>query len=237
VTSFVLLPGAGGASVYWHRVAPLLEKAGFEAVAVELPGADETAGLDEYRARTLTAIGAREDVILVAQSLGGFTAPLVASRAPAVRAIVLVNAMIPEPGETEGAWGTNTGSTPARVAAAKHGGYSAEFDVATYFCHDLPEDLAREVEQDERPQSNKVFEEPCSFDRWPAVPTHVIVGTEDRLFPRDFQHRVAKERLGADVSIEDVRGGHLVALSKPTELAERLVAFARQLQRSGTPGG
>jgi hypothetical protein len=41
-------------------------------------------------------------VILIAQSLGGFTAPLAA--APPVSAVVLVNAMIPVPGETPGAW-------------------------------------------------------------------------------------------------------------------------------------
>ena len=69
------------------------------------------------------------------------------------------------------------------------------------------------------------------------MPLRVIVGKDDRFFPRDFQHRVAKERLGADVTIEDVRGGHLVALSNPEGLAERLVSLARQLQRSATPGG
>lgn len=40
------------------------------------------------------AIGARDDVVVVAQSLGGFTAPLVADRIPA-RALVLVAGMIP----------------------------------------------------------------------------------------------------------------------------------------------
>jgi len=45
----------------------------------------------------------RNDVILVAQSLAGFTAPLACARAT-VRMIVFVNAMIPKPGETAGAW-------------------------------------------------------------------------------------------------------------------------------------
>jgi pimeloyl-ACP methyl ester carboxylesterase len=226
MTSFVLIPGAGGAAIYWSRVVSLLQDAGSEAIAVELPAADESAGLDEYCARVVSSIGAREDVVLVAQSLGGFTAPLVAARAPCVRAIAFVNAMIPRPGETVGAWWGNTGSEEARKEAAKSRGYSADFDLATYFLHDLPPDVAREVEKDARPQSKAIFGETCHFERWPDVPLRVIVGTKDRFFPRDFQHRVAKERLGADVAIEDVRGGHLVALSNPSELGDRLIAFA-----------
>jgi pimeloyl-ACP methyl ester carboxylesterase len=226
--TFVLLPGAGGASAYWQCVLPLLERAGFDAVAVDFPADDDDAGLDEYCARTLAAIGARDDVVLVAQSLGGFTAPLVASRASSVRAIAFVNAMIPRPGETSGAWWGNTGSEEARAAAAKAGGYSAKFDLHEYFLHDLPEEFARAIERDSRPQSKKIFDHPCAFERWPDIPVRVFVGTEDRFFPRDFQHRVAKERLGGDVAIEDVRGGHLVALSNPVALAERLIEFARK---------
>jgi pimeloyl-ACP methyl ester carboxylesterase len=236
MTAFVLLPGAGGAAEYWHRVLPPLRAAGSEAIAVDFPASDENAGLEDYCARLVEHIGARKDVVLVAQSLGGFTAALVAARVPALRAIAFTNAMIPLPGETAGAWGTNTGSREARERAAEQHGYSTEFDDQTYFFHDVPEDVARVLERADRPQSKKVFDEACRFE-WPKVPMLVLVGTEDRLFPRDFQHRVAKERLPADVSIEDVRGGHLVALSNPSELAGRLLAFAGQLQLSGTPGG
>src|SRR6516164_657292 len=57
----------------------------------------------------LVAIGERSDVILVAQSLAGFTAPLACARATA-RMIVFVNAMIPKPGEAAGAWWRATGA-------------------------------------------------------------------------------------------------------------------------------
>ena len=46
--SFVLIPGAGGAAWYWHRVVPLLQAAGHDAVAVDLPADDPAAGLPEY---------------------------------------------------------------------------------------------------------------------------------------------------------------------------------------------
>jgi pimeloyl-ACP methyl ester carboxylesterase len=78
MATFVLVPGAGGVAWYWHRVVRLLEEAMHEAIAVDLPGDDAEAGLSVYAGRVLEAIGTRE-VILVAQSLGGFTAPLVPS--------------------------------------------------------------------------------------------------------------------------------------------------------------
>jgi len=78
---------------------PLLREAGHEAIAVDLPSDDETAGLPEYASLVTGAIGGRDDVVLVAQSLGGFTAPLAAARR-GVCALVFVNAMIPVPGET-----------------------------------------------------------------------------------------------------------------------------------------
>ena len=38
MSTFVLIPGAGGTAWYWHRVAPLLREAGHEAIPVDLPG-------------------------------------------------------------------------------------------------------------------------------------------------------------------------------------------------------
>src|SRR5262245_20726914 len=126
MATFVLIPGAGGAAWYWHRVTPLLEAAGNEAIAVELPADDEQAGLPAYADLVVDAIGDRTDIVLVAMSLGGFTAPLVCERAP-LRMLVFVNAMIPVPGETAGAWWENTGSEAARMEAARKGGYGSEF--------------------------------------------------------------------------------------------------------------
>ena len=117
MTSFILIPGAGGIAWYWHRLTPLLEAAGHEAIPVDLPGDDAKAGLRDYADIVVAAIGARADVVLVAQSLGGFTAPLVCERARVSR-LVFVNAMIPLPGERVGAWGEATGSGAAGTAGA-----------------------------------------------------------------------------------------------------------------------
>jgi pimeloyl-ACP methyl ester carboxylesterase len=222
VSSFVLIPGAGGTGSYWYRVVPLLEARGHEAIAVGLPGDDPSAGLPEYASLVTAAIGGRRDVVLVAQSMGGFTAPMVCARVP-VSLLVLVNAMIPGPGETPGAWWGNTGSEEARVAAARDGGYPAEFDLDTYFLHDLPAEVLSAGQASGGPEADIAFGQPCAIDRWPDVPTRVIAGRDDRFFPLEFQRRVAKDRLGLDVDV--VPGGHLAALSHPAELAGQLTGY------------
>src|SRR5258706_1359661 len=130
MASFVLVPGAGGMAWYWHRAVPLIRAAGHEPIAVDLPGDDRHAGLAAYVDIVIRAIAERSDVILVAQSLAGFTAPLVCARAP-VRMVVFVNAMIPKPGETAGAWWDAPGAAEAREQAAARRGYATEFDVGT----------------------------------------------------------------------------------------------------------
>jgi pimeloyl-ACP methyl ester carboxylesterase len=222
VSTFVLIPGAGGAASFWYRVVPLLEAAGHEAIAVDLPGPDESAGLPEYTGLVATAIGGRRDVVLVAQSMGAFTAPMVCARVPAGR-LVLVNAMIPRPGETPGEWGGNTGSEEARVAAARDGGYPGEVDLETYFLHDLPAEVLASGQVSGQPEADIAFGQPCAIDRWPAVPTRVISGRGDRLFPLEFQRRVARDRLALDVDV--VPGGHLAALSYPDELTAQLTGY------------
>ncbi|MDN5760450.1 MAG: alpha/beta hydrolase, partial [Tomitella sp.] len=103
--TFALIPGAGGSAWYWHLVERELRHHDHETVAVALPAADHAAGLPDYAAAVVRAVGESNPrpLVLVAQSLGGFTAPLVYEQI-AVSLLVLINAMIPKPGETPGSW-------------------------------------------------------------------------------------------------------------------------------------
>ncbi len=222
MTTFVLIPGAGGMAWYWCRVVPLLNKAGYEAIAVDLPGDDPNSGLSAYADLVITAIAKHADITLVAQSMGAFTAALVCARAPTkIRALIFVNAMIPQPGETPGEWWRNTTWSEARIAAARQGGYSPEFDLATYFLHDVPKDVAEMGAANLREEFDIAFSERADFGTWPNVSIHAVVGKDDRFFPKDFQARVARERLGIGVDV--IPGGHLIALSHPCELADFLL--------------
>jgi hypothetical protein len=221
--TFILLPGAGGvATWYWQLVVPRLREAGHEAVPVDLPGPDPAAGLPEYARIVADAIGSRGGVVLVAASLGGFTAPMVAASVP-VGALVFVNAMIPVPGETPGDWWGNTGQSEARLAAAERGGYPAEFDVDSYFLHDVPPEVLASGEGGDRPEADAVFGSVCAFSSWPEVPIRVVAGAGDRFFPAEFQQRVARERLG--VAADVLPGGHLIALAQPDAIARYLLTL------------
>jgi pimeloyl-ACP methyl ester carboxylesterase len=224
VSTFILIPGAGGrSSSYWRRVVPLLRAGGSDAIAVDLPGDDETAGLPEYARLVTDAIGDRGDVVLVAMSLGGFTAPLVATAVPP-RSLVLVNAMIPVPGETPGEWWGNTHVTEAREAAAYARGYGPQFDLATYFLHDVPAEVVASGEGLQFAEADAVFESVCDFTGWPDLPIRVVAGEHDRFFPVEFQQRVAAERLGLGADV--LPGGHLMALARPEPLAGYLLTAA-----------
>ena len=226
MTAFVLVPGAGGQGWAWHLVAAELASRGHRAVAVDLPGADPAAGLPEYRDLILAAARALgPPVTLVAHSLGGFSAPL-ACDAVLVERLVLVNAMIPAPGETAGQWWDNVG-WPAEAQAAADRERRPPVDVTdldTLFCHDLPADLADAIraDPDANAEAATVFAQPWPLTAWPTVPTTVLTGRDDRFFPLALQRRVAAQRLG--LAVGELPGGHLVALSQPAALAERLGA-------------
>lgn len=227
----ILIPGAGGRAWYWHRVVPLLVEAGHTAVAVELPTDEDDKGLADYAQAVLDAadaVCARGEVVVVAASLGAFTAAAVAGPLRA-RAVVLVNPMVPVPGETPGAWWGSTGAAAARAARASRLGYPVELDPATYLFHDVPQEVLATAppkgEQSERP-----FRDPCDFAGWPAATT-VLSGEDDRFFPLDLQRRLARERLGVEPVV--VPGGHLCALSRPHELATAILAATGGVAQPG----
>jgi pimeloyl-ACP methyl ester carboxylesterase len=227
--TFVLIPGAGGEAWFWHLLVAELERRGRRAVAVDLPAGDEQAGWAEYADAVVAAASGVDLPVLVAQSMGGFTAPLVVGPLRA-RLLVLVNAMIPVPGETGGEWWENTGQSKAQaeLAAAQGRVVGEGIDIMVDFFHDVPDAVTAEAMRRGDPaQSMTPFTQPFPLDRWPDVPTRVVAGRDDRLFPWEFQRRVARERL--DLPVDEVPGGHLAALSRPVELADRLERYVAEL--------
>ena len=214
---YVLIHGAGSTAWYWHLVAPELRARGHEVLTPDLPVDDDNAGLSAYVETVVDAIGERSDVVLVAQSLAGFVAPIVATRTR-VALIVLVAAMVPKPNETLGAWWSDTGHAALGINMD---------DPVELFLHDVPPDIAAESAQHVRDQSGRPFDDMWPLDRWPDVPTRALIGRDDRLFPADFQRRVVRERLGFDP--DEIDGGHLPALARPVALVDRLETYRMQI--------
>jgi len=223
MATFALIHGGGDVGWYWHLVARELRRRGHDVVAPDLPCDDDSAGLPEYVDTVVDAIGDGHDLVVVAQSYGGFTAPLVADRLQ-VDALVLVAGMIPAPGEAPADWWDNTGYRQAvREQARRDGGLTGNEDPFIAFYHDVPRALAEEAMSKERSESNTVYNSPWPLDAWPAVPTRFVLCTDDRFFPPAFMRRVVSERLG--IIPDEIAASHCVALSRPKELADLLVSY------------
>ncbi|GAB3204338.1 alpha/beta hydrolase [Nocardia tengchongensis] len=222
MTEYVFIPGAGSDSWYWHLLAGELSSRGHRVATPDLPCDDDAAGLPEYADTVAAAIGDHADTVLVAHSFGGFTAPLVCQRV-SIQRLVLLAAMIPRPGEAPADWWTNTGYQQARREQDEHDRRRPDDEDALFF-HDVPPAMAAQARQHSRRQSITPFTEPWPLSAWPTTSTTVLLCRHDRFLPATFMRRVVSERLG--VVPDEIDGGHMVALTRPRQLADRLEAHA-----------
>ncbi|WP_181781640.1 alpha/beta fold hydrolase [Pseudonocardia pini] len=224
MTSVVLLHGA------WHRGscwAPLQEVLDAPSVAPDLPAGP--VGAAGYADSVEVPEG---DLVIVGHSLGGLTAPVLAARvADRVRALVLLAAMVPQPGSSHldlmradptisgrGPVGPQRGPeettvwTPEAARAALYGGIAEELGDSA------PVEAAI---ADLRPQSTVVTKEVTPLEEWPAVRTISVVCADDRMATPETSRRIARER---GFELRELPGGHFPMLTRPRELAALLMA-------------
>jgi pimeloyl-ACP methyl ester carboxylesterase len=217
MATYALIHGAGDVGWYWHLVAAELRKRKQDVVAVDLPVEDDAAGLSEYADVVVRAIGGRRNVVVVAQSFGGYTAPIVCDRVGA-RLLVLVAGMVPAPGESAEQMFASTGyaRAPRKQRSAR-----------AIFYQDVPPALAREAMARSRPQSATPGKQPWPLAAWPKVPTRFLLCRKDRFFSATWLRRVVRDRL--DITPDEIDSGHTPALSRPKELAARLERYRTDL--------
>jgi pimeloyl-ACP methyl ester carboxylesterase len=160
------------------------------------------------------AVGDRSELVVVAHSLGGFTAPLVCARIPA-DLLVLTAGMVPRPGERGADWWGNVRLTEAQDDYGD--------DEIAQFMHDLPPELASEALARSRDQAATPMLEPWPLEAWPEVPTRYVLFRDDRFFPADWTRAMVRERLG--IEADEIGGSHCAYLSRPAELAAKLEAL------------
>jgi len=103
-------------------------------------------------------------------------------------------------------------------------------DDATIYFHDVsPEVRAEAFRRGEPEQSWTPMTQDWPLGAWSDVPTRVLIGRDDRRLPASFQRRIARERLA--IEADEIVGGHLLALSRPREVVQRLESYRITLDR------
>jgi pimeloyl-ACP methyl ester carboxylesterase len=220
----------------WHdpwsfdALREVLAGEGLESVAPDLPVTDPDAGCPEYADVMAEALGDAGEVVLVAHSSAGLTAPLVAERRPLKR-MVLLGALVPEPGHPaeDDFQGPPMPLTPegrrGRAADADGRSYWADLDqAAEVLYHDCDAATTAEALARLRPQGQRPMTDPCPLSAWPEVETTYVVCTDDRMVSPEWSRSVGAPRANAERA--EIPGGHSPMLSRPRELADLLIGLA-----------
>lgn len=237
MATFLLVHGGQHRGWHWSRLQPLLEGMGHVTVAPDVPMDVLGAGAEDWASAALQAIAALEDpqdVVLVAHSLGGLAAPVIAGTGR-VAHMVFLCANVPVVGISyEEYLNDNPDAVimPPVVMDAT-GRLELEWPVArAVYYGDCEEPLAREAFKHLVPSAAMTaFSEICPLREWPDVPATYILCQEDRIIGPDWSRRVSMERFGKPAL--ELPGSHSPMLSRPETLAGLLHQVA--VDAVGTP--
>lgn len=228
MTTFALVHGAFCSASTWALLVAELEKRGHQAVAMDLPCDDPTAGCVRYAETVVDALdGHDEPITLVGHSLGGLTIPLVAAARPIARMIFLA-AFIPRPGHAfrdqfateQGMFPPSEESTwPITDESTGLMTWPPERVIPALF-PDVEPSLAMSAARGLRRQAATPHGEVCPPGAWPEVPSGYILCLEDSQVGADWARRAARERLGT--TAVQLPGGHMPMYSRPAALADAL---------------
>jgi pimeloyl-ACP methyl ester carboxylesterase len=230
--TIVLVHGAWADGSSWNAVASELQKQGFTVLGPPnlLRGLTDAAYIASFLAQRTTG-----PVVLVGHSYGGFVITNAATEGGDVRALVYVDAFVPEQGETVFQILGGSGSAldvpdPTTVLdiVGYPGGLEGDAEaflkpdtVHNAFAQDLSEAERWLIVESQRPITLSANTSPSGTAAWKTLPSWVVVGTEDRVIPPDTQRHMA-ERAGA--TITEVAGSHVSMVSHPQATIDAILA-------------
>lgn len=238
MSTYVLIHGAWHGGWCWHKVVPLLERAGHRALAPDLPGHgnDRTppaaVTLQAYADRVCEVLSAQpEPVILVGHSMGGAVISQAAEQCPdRVKTLVYLCAYLLRDGEV---LSTEAQKDPERIVGrytvpsadgtsmtVRDEGLKALFYTD---CSDEDVAYARErlVPQAIAPLATPVH---VSAERWGRIPRVYIECLHDRTISPTAQKRMYSAMPGTPVL--SLHTGHSPFFSAPQALADHLLSLA-----------
>src|SRR4029079_2269261 len=231
--TIVLVHGAWADASSWNTVASDLRGRGLTVLAP--PNLLRGVGTDAAYIASFVAQRTTGPVVLVGHSYGGFVITNAATEGGDVRALVYVDAFIPDPGETVFEILGGSGSAlavPDPTTVLDLVGYpgAPEGDVEAFlkadtvhnsFAQDLAEADRWLIVESQRPITLGANTTPSVSAGWTSLPSWAVVGTEDRVIPPATQRSMA-ERAGATITEAD--GSHVSMVSKPQVTVDAILA-------------
>jgi pimeloyl-ACP methyl ester carboxylesterase len=234
--TIVLVHGAWADGSSWNAVSKELQSQGFTV----LTPPNLLHGLTGDAAYVASFVAQRTTgpVVLVGHSYGGMVISNAGTEGGDVKALVYVDAFIPEIGETVFQILGGSGSAldvPDPTAVLDIAGYpgAPEGDAEAFlkpatvhdsFAQDLPEDDRWLIVASQRPITLGANTTPSAVAAWKTIPSWAVVGTEDKVIPPATQRSMA-ERAGA--TITEVAASHVSMVSHPdVAIAAILAAVA-----------
>ncbi len=231
--TIVLVHGAWADASSWNAVATELKSQGFTVLAP--PNLLRAAAIDAPYISSFIAQLTSGPVVLVGHSYGGFVISNTAT--DNVKALVYVDAFIPEEGETVFQLLGGSGSAfdipdPTQVfdlvgyPNAPEGDAEAFLKPGTVhdaFAQDLPEADRWSIVAGQRPITLSANTAPSGPASWKSVKSWAVIGTEERVIPPALQRSMA-ERAGA--TITEAPGSHVSMVSHPQVTIDAILAAA-----------
>jgi pimeloyl-ACP methyl ester carboxylesterase len=237
MASFILIPGAMHGAWTWDRMVPLLERAGHQALAPELPGmgADRSMAVEDI---TLghwvdfleeVAGAAAGPVILVGHSRGGLVIGEAAERlGERVQGLVYLTAVILTPGQSVLELVENVIGRPEPAS----GQSPLEMATARFYHRCAPEDAAWAAAQlCAEPMQLLAAPAGTSWEGWGRMPRAYIECTDDRQISL-HQQRLMQDAAPCDPVIR-IDSDHSPFLSAPEALAAALCQVAEAFAARG----
>jgi pimeloyl-ACP methyl ester carboxylesterase len=228
--TIVLVHGDWADGSSWTSVIERLQDRGFTVVAPPNPlrgPAADAAYLASYL-RTISG-----PIVLVAHSYGGFVATNAATGNTNVKALVYIDAFIPDEGETLGGLTAGSGSCvddSAFNAVPFDGGVDLYLrweanppypGFTECFANGVGPKTAAVLAAVQRPAALVQYGEPSGPPAWKTIPSWSLIGTLDNVIPRALQEEMSS-RAGARIS--RVRAGHLSLVTRPGDVTKVILS-------------
>ena len=221
----VLEHGAWADASSWNSVISRLQRRGFTVYAPPNPLRglpQDSAYVHQFLTQNAALQG--QPVVLVAHSYGGAVITNAAVGAPGVRALVYVDAFIPDQGDTIGGLASaepgsclgNEAFNPVPYPGAPSGDvdlYIKPDLVPGCFATGLPASQAAVIAATQRPLAASALTATFGPPAWKTIPSWAVIGTADHVIPAASQTFMA-QRAGAHITY--VNAGHLSLISDPS---------------------